>query len=306
MISKSELGLDEPRRVSEVLSKDGTRLFVEEFGLGDEAPLLVFSHGWTCQGRFWRPQIEHFAKSHRVVVYDQRGHGWSDRGRTKFTSAALGDDLESVLQAVVSSSRRALVVGHSMGGMSIMAWAAGYPDSVTSLARGAVLASTGPSGLASKSTLIGSPPPALRARLEPLFASGLAIAGPEISSNALTRRFVKYGTMGPYTPADVVAECAEIVLQCPPKVRAGWGNVLASIDVGAGLDTLAVPTTVAVGTADKLTPEVHSTEMAEYLQQRGRLHETVRIPDIGHMINLEAPAEFNEAVGRLSTATSDQ
>lgn len=70
------------RRSREVLSTDGTRLFVEEYGLGDDAPLLVFSHGWACQGRFWRPQIEHFANTHRVVVYDQRGHGWSDRGHT--------------------------------------------------------------------------------------------------------------------------------------------------------------------------------------------------------------------------------
>lgn len=81
------------RRSREVLSTDGTRLFVEEYGLGDDAPLLVFSHGWACQGRFWRPQIEHFANTHRVVVYDQRGHGWSDRGHTPFSSSVLGDDL---------------------------------------------------------------------------------------------------------------------------------------------------------------------------------------------------------------------
>src|SRR3546814_4528076 len=117
-------------RSREVLSSDGTRLFVEELGLDDDAPLLVFSQGWACQGRFWRPQIEHFANTHRVVVYDQRGHGWSDRGRAPFSSSLLGDDLEAVLRAVVTSSRKALVSGHSMGGMSIMAWAAEHPESV--------------------------------------------------------------------------------------------------------------------------------------------------------------------------------
>ena len=57
-----------PARSREVLSRDGTRLFVEEYGLGDDAPLMVCSQGWACQSRFWRPQIEHFAHTHRVVV----------------------------------------------------------------------------------------------------------------------------------------------------------------------------------------------------------------------------------------------
>ncbi|OZC60576.1 alpha/beta hydrolase [Rhodococcus sp. 15-725-2-2b] len=290
------------RRSREVLSSDGTRLFVEEYGLGDDAPLLVFSHGWACQGRFWRPQIEHFATTHRVVVYDQRGHGWSDRGRAPFSSSVLGDDLEAVLRAVVTSNRKALVTGHSMGGMSIMGWAAEHPESVPVLSRGAVLASTGPSQLVSKSTLIGSPR-RFRASLERAFAAGLATAGPEMLDTRFNRRLVKYGTMGPHAPADVVAECSDIVLRCPPAVRGMWGRVLATIDVSKGIDSLTVPTTVIVGSADKLTPAVHSIDLADRLQQRRRLHEFVALPQIGHMINMEAPTYFNEAAARLDAAT---
>ena len=117
MISDTAAGVDVSRRTREVLSGDGTRLFVEEFGLDDDAPLLVFSHGWACQGRFWRPQIDYFAKTHRVVVYDQRGHGWSDRGQAPLSSSVLADDLEAVLRAVVTLPRKAMVVGHSMGGV---------------------------------------------------------------------------------------------------------------------------------------------------------------------------------------------
>jgi len=292
------------RRVREVLSSDGTKLYVEEFGLGDTAPLLVFSHGWACQGRFWRPQIEHFAASHRVVVYDQRGHGWSDRGKAPFSSSLLGNDLEAVLRAVVAGPRKAVVVGHSMGGMSVMAWAAGHPGSVSALARGAVLASTGPSELVGKSTLIGSGR-RFRGPLERTFASGLALTGPEMSNTRLTRRLVKYGTLGPRASVDVVAECSDIVLRCPSTVRGGWGKVLATIDVTAGVDSLVVPTTVTVGTADKLTPVAHSEALSERLKQRGQLHEMLTMPLIGHMINIEAPQEFNGAVSRLDLATGD-
>lgn len=164
----------------EVLSSDGTRLFAQEFGPGRDAPLLVFSHGWACQGgRFWRPQIEQFAATHRVVVYDQRGHGWSDRGgRAPFSARLLADDLEAVVRAVATPTDKAVVVGHSMGGMSIMSWAAEYPASVSELARGVVLASTGPSQLVDRSTLLKVPPRQLRPRLERAFAASLAVAGP--------------------------------------------------------------------------------------------------------------------------------
>ncbi|WP_336619235.1 alpha/beta fold hydrolase, partial [Gordonia alkanivorans] len=174
--------------------------------------------------------------------------------------------------------------------------------SVPLLARGAVLASTGPSQLVSRSTLIRSPR-RLRATLERAFAAGLAIAGPEMLDTRFNRRLVKYGTMGPHASADVVAECSDIVLRCPPAVRGMWGKVLASIDVSKGVDSLAVPTTVIVGSADKLTPEVHSIDLAERLQQRGRLHDFVVLPQIGHMINMEAPNDFNEAAARLDAAT---
>jgi pimeloyl-ACP methyl ester carboxylesterase len=55
-----------------------------------------------------------------------------------------------------------------------------------------------------------------------------------------------------------------------------------------------------------LTPEVHSIGLAERLQQRGRLHDFVVLPQIGHMINMEAPNDFNEAAARLDAATVER
>ncbi|MGZ8177085.1 alpha/beta fold hydrolase [Williamsia sp. SKLECPSW1] len=293
-------GLAPVSRDREIASFDGTKLFVQEYG-PEDAPLLVFSHGWACQGRFWRPQIEHFAPNHRVVVYDQRGHGWSDRGRVPFSASLLADDLESVVRAVATPSQKAIVVGHSMGGMSVMSWAGEHPDSVSELARGAMLASTGPADLVSRSTLVKAPR-RLRVRAERAFAAGLSVVGPEMPDTRLSRVLIRYGTLGPRASAAVVDECADIVLRCPPQVRGMWGGVLATIDVSRGVDALSVPVTVIVGGSDRLTPTGHSVDLALRLATRGLLHEIVRVEGAGHMVNLECTQEFNNALDRLGTA----
>ena len=61
----------------------GTKLVYEEQGTG--APAFVFIHGWTCDRSFFAAQAEHFARRHRVVSVDLRGHGkaTSPRGRTR-------------------------------------------------------------------------------------------------------------------------------------------------------------------------------------------------------------------------------
>ncbi|WP_245556872.1 alpha/beta fold hydrolase [Jongsikchunia kroppenstedtii] len=287
----------------EAISADGTRLAYNEFGLGREAPLLVFSHGWSCQSEFWRPQIDKFAATHRVVVYDQRGHGGSDRGSRPFSARALGDDLEAILRCVVNPVRKAVVIGHSMGGMSIMAWAAGYPESVNELSRGVLLASTGAAQLVSKSTLLSPSRRETGGFAERVLAKGLGLGGPEVKASLLARALIKYATMGPRASISAVEQCTEVLLQCPPVTRGLWGNVLATIDVRSGIDQLTVPVSVIVGTSDRLTPQVHSTEIADRLRGQDYLSEIVVLPLVGHMSNVEAPQEFNMCVTRLDTAT---
>ncbi|WP_244205816.1 alpha/beta fold hydrolase, partial [Streptomyces bobili] len=69
---------------------------------------------------FWAAQIRALSADHRVIAYDQRGHG-----RTPASAACsadlLADDLEAVLTATLAPGERAVIAGHSMGGMTIMA-----------------------------------------------------------------------------------------------------------------------------------------------------------------------------------------
>jgi pimeloyl-ACP methyl ester carboxylesterase len=102
-----------------VLSKDNTPISYEVYGSGE--PTLVFVHGWSCDARYWRAQVPHFSKKHRVVILDLAGHGHSGMTRANYTMGAFGEDVRAVTEAIGSHS--VILIGHSMGG-SVIAEAA--------------------------------------------------------------------------------------------------------------------------------------------------------------------------------------
>jgi len=111
------------------LSKDGVPISCEVYGSGE--PALVFVHGWSCDARYWRAQVPHFSRNHRVVVLDLAGHGHSGMARTKYTMAAFGEDVRAVTEA--AGNKRVILIGHSMGGSVIAEAARLMPDRVIGL-----------------------------------------------------------------------------------------------------------------------------------------------------------------------------
>jgi pimeloyl-ACP methyl ester carboxylesterase len=98
--------------ISTVSSADGS---VISYGVKGEGEVtIVFVHCWTCNHGFWKPQVEHFAKNHRVVWLDLAGHGSSTSMRTDYTMSAFGEDVAAVVKAI--GGDRFILVGHSMGG----------------------------------------------------------------------------------------------------------------------------------------------------------------------------------------------
>ena len=112
-----------------VPSKDGTPISYEIYGVGE--PSLVFVHGWSCDARYWRAQLPHFSKNHRVVVLDLAGHGHSGSTRSRYTMKSFGEDVQAVTEA--TDSRRIILIGHSMGGSVIAEAARLMPNRVIGL-----------------------------------------------------------------------------------------------------------------------------------------------------------------------------
>ncbi len=111
------------------LSRDKTPISYEVYGSGE--PTLLFVHGWSCDSRYWRMQVEQFAKKYRVVVMDLAGHGHSGMNRACYSMQGFAEDVQAVAEAVGSKSL--ILIGHSMSGEVVAHAARLMPDRVIGL-----------------------------------------------------------------------------------------------------------------------------------------------------------------------------
>ncbi|MFE3430676.1 alpha/beta fold hydrolase [Streptomyces sp. NPDC059171] len=272
-------------------SADGSRVHVELHG-PEDAPAVVLAHGWTCNTRFWDAQIRELAADHRVIAYDQRGHGLTpEPGPGGYSTNALADDLEAVLAAALAPGRKAVLAGHSMGGMTVMA-AAERPG-LREHAAAVLLCSTGAERLAAEARVLPFRAGALRTRLTTAVLGAKAPLGPV---NPVSRKILKYATMGRGSAPDRVDACARVVHACPRRARVEWGHVLAELDLAAGVRALRVPTAVIAGTDDRLTPPVHARAIADALPAGLGLTE---LTGMGHMTPVEAPEAVSAKIREL-------
>ncbi|AXE86527.1 alpha/beta hydrolase [Streptomyces sp. Go-475] len=280
-----------PVRELTAVSADGARLHVEIHG-PEDAPAVVLAHGWTCSTAFWAAQIRDLAADHRVIAYDQRGHGRSPASPACSTDA-LADDLEAVLDATLAPGEQAVIAGHSMGGMTVMA--ASGRAAFRAHAAAVLLCSTGSSQLVAAATVVPLRPGRARTWLTRRILGSRAPLGPV---TPLARQILKYGTMGPGSAPHMVEACARIVHACPRQVRHSWSQVLDLLDLDHGVRELTVPTAVVVGTADRLTPPAQARALCEALP---RCTGFTELPGIGHMTPIEAPELVTGKIRELVT-----
>ncbi len=142
-------------RALTVLADDGVPLHVEINGPDDAPVTIIFSHGYALSQNVWHYQRRDLAGSARCVFWDQRGHGQSGEcSQESCTIPQLGEDLHAVLRAAAPGETPVVLVGHSMGGMTIMAFARQHPELFGTKVIGAALISTVAGGI---DPLCGSP-----------------------------------------------------------------------------------------------------------------------------------------------------
>jgi pimeloyl-ACP methyl ester carboxylesterase len=285
-----------------VTSADGTALYVEEFGPQHPSGTIVLAHGYWQSSRLWAGQVRDLTAARpdlRVVVYDHRGHGRSDRcARDSSHLDQLGQDLAVVLDAVAPTGP-VVLAGHSMGGMTMMALAEHRPESFGDRIVGAAFVGTSCGGLAD--VTYGLPRPVAKAVLRTL---------PRLQAKAIRdekagkpRRLAPGTTrliFGPgANPADV-RMTLEDMLDCSAETTAAFFETFADHDRRHALAALRqVPAMVIVGDHDMLCPLAHSKVIAEELP----LGELSVYPGAGHMVQLERRPEVSSRLLELLART---
>jgi pimeloyl-ACP methyl ester carboxylesterase len=291
------LGSPPEGRLAEVRSADGTLLHAEVFG-NESAPTLVLAHGWTENLSYWTYQIGELQnRGLRIVAYDLRGHGDSQPASGgDYSIARFGEDLEAVLAACVPEGRRAMVVGHSLGAMSIAAWAEHHD--VEARAGAAALINTGVGELLAEQLLV--PVPALAHALNRTVAVNNFLGSraplPRFST-PLMAAAIRYIAFGPQATPAQVAFYERMLIASPPDARANIGIALSEVELYHALPRLTVPTIVIAGEKDRLTPPSHARRIAELLP---KLEGLTVLPETGHMGPLERHREVTELLAQLA------
>jgi len=290
-------------RVRLVPSADGTLLHAEVFG-PDDGATVVLAHGWTEALQFWVYVIRALSeRGIRVVAYDHRGHGKSEGAiRGDYRLERFGEDLEAVLTACVPAGTPAVVAGHSLGAMAIVAWAEHHD--VARHVGAAALLNTGVGDLIAEQLLF--PLPQIAQALNRTVATrgllGNKAPLPRFST-PLSSAVIRYVAFGPDVSPAQVAFYERMLVTCPPDARAKTGIALSAMDLKHALPRLTVPTIVIAGANDRLTPPSHASRIAAQVPDLRRL--TV-LPDTGHMAPLERPKEVTGALIELVALTAER
>ena len=267
----------------------------------DPDPTLVFIHGYALNLDCWHFQREYMRGKHRMVFYDNRSHGRSGRSDNEHaTIDQLGDDLERVLREVVPDGK-VVLVGHSMGGMAIMAYAERHPDDFDDRVAGVALVSTTAGGLRTHRIISRLIPDSLGGQIGPRLIAGLAIA-PDLVDRVRRRGsniaflVADQFAFGDGVPASYVEFVDNMLASTSFEVLAQF---FPNFDTHDKYDVLErfghVPTYVISGTKDVLTSVGHSRKMAKRIPG-SRL---VECNGAGHMVILEQKDRVNAALDDL-------
>jgi non-heme chloroperoxidase len=273
-----------PSSVS-LTTADGAELAVWDVG---EGPTVVLPHCWGGTHAIWVPVARRLVESgHRVVLYDQRGHGASSRGTAELTIVTLAEEFAAVLAARQVDD--AVLAGHSMGGMTIMALATHRPEVLAARARAIVLVATAAADLGSG------------AAAAEWFAANL-IASPAVSlalRSPVGNRFVR-GVFGADPVRSQMDLTRMLFAETTPQVRAGFLSSMSTMNLLEGIATIGIPTTVMVGSRDRLTAPSRADQLVHAISG-ARL---VTLPGRGHMLPLEDADAVTAEIARAGALES--
>jgi len=294
-----------------VTADDGVELHAEVDEVGpyttgpdpdDANATLVFVHGFALNLDCWHFQRQYLRGKRRLVFYDQRSHGRSERSaKENATIEQLGTDLRTVLDRLVPRGP-VVLVGHSMGGMAVLAMAEQHPDMFGDRVVGVAMISTTAGGMRPHRVLSRLIPDWVGGTIGPRLVAGLARA-PRLVDTA--RRGSNLGfavtdtfAFGGDVPSAYVEFVDTMLAGTSFEVLAEFFPNFEALDKFSVLQAFErIPAHIICGTEDVLTSVGHSRKMASRLPH-ARL---VECRGAGHMVILESKDKVNDTLWQLVT-----
>jgi len=233
--------------------------------------VLVLSHSLGADSTMWRPQLDALRARWRLLLYDHPGHGQSAGPPQGLAIADYGRDLLALLDHLALD--RIDFCGLSLGGMVGQWLGAEAPDRVRRL----VLAST---------TARIENPELLRGRIEGIRREGLEPIIPGVIE--------KWFTPAGLERDPALAEQARTMLShCEPEAYARTATTVCELDLREPARRIEAPTTILYGESDQATPPAWNEALAKLIPGAT----AVPLPG-AHLLNLESPSEFTDALQR--------
>lgn len=258
----------------QVRAPDGASLYAEVTGAG---PTLVLVQGLGYATWGWERQVPTLAERFRVIAFDNRGAGRSDKPDEPYSIELLADDAHAVIEQLGTAP--AHVLGFSMGGYVALTLARRHPEAVASLVLvGTTCGGAGSEGVPQSTARAwedasGLEPGEFARRTMPLsFAPGWVEAHPAEFEHYLAARLAH--PTPPFAWRRQYDACEELLAR------------------GVDIDAIAVPTLVVHGTADRVVPFANAALLLARIP--GARH--VALDGAGHLALLERPDDVNRAI----------
>jgi pimeloyl-ACP methyl ester carboxylesterase len=246
---------------------------------GTDGPPLILIHATGFLARLWQPIAEQLASRYRVIAYDQRGHGDSDKPQNGYVFETFAADLQALIEGL--GLERPIAAGHSAGASTIAVHAALYP------------------GVISRAVLI-----------EPILPERASLDGESNARAEAARKrravwsstdemFESYGSRPPFDTwrEDLLhvyveegtrqREDGQVELKCPPELEAKYYEAVRLAGFWPLLPKVQCPTLFVWGADNDLR-----SRMGEGLENEVPNSHTVSIPDTTHFLVMEKPDEL--------------
>jgi len=237
----------------------------------DDAPVIIFIHGFPLNKSMWNIQVEALKENYRVIAYDIRGHGNSDPGIDEFSIELFVIDLLRLMEKL--KIEKSILCGLSLGGYIALNAVLKHPDRFDGL-------------ILNDTQCIADTPEIKENRCNAIIS--IKEKGVEQYADEIIKKLFAQETFT--KNKNVVDAVKEMIISTQKQSLCNTLHALAERkETCDQLPEINIPVLIMVGEEDKITPIAAAQQMHEKI-----LNSKLEIiPQAGHLSNLENPAAFN-------------